>query len=103
MALSVFQLCLGSAPTEAIAQGGRDATCCAILSYMADQGLTQDSVIALGNSGLEPDPETPIIEPGNNGGNVIVEPPPVSNQGNQDNNQDNSTKTTTKTTTKGTK
>ena len=75
----------GTSTNYVVAQGGCDADCWAILSYLADQGLTQEDIIALGNSGLEPDPDTPIIEPGNNGGYVIVEPPPVSNQGNQGN------------------
>ena len=65
----------GTSTNYAVAQGC-DAQCWAILSYLSDQGLDQEQIENLGNSGLEPDPDTPVIVPGDNGGYVIVRPPP---------------------------
>ena len=40
-----------------------DPYCWAVLAYLRDQGLSREDVIALGNSGLAPDPNTPQIVP----------------------------------------
>ena len=64
----------GSDVNYAVAQEECDAQCWAILAYLVDQGLSQQEIIDLGNSDIEPDPETPTIVPGEDGGYEIVEP-----------------------------
>ena len=80
----------GSDINYAVAQGECDAQCWAILAYLQDLGLNQQQIEDLGNSGLEPDPETPAIVPGDNGGYEIVEPePPADNNQQQKDQQQN--------------
>ena len=77
----------GSDINYAVAQGECDAQCWAILAYLQDLGLNQQQIEDLGNSGLEPDPETPAIVPGDNGGYKIVEPEPPADNNQQQNDQ----------------
>lgn len=53
----------GSDVNYAIAQDECDAECWAILKYLTEQGLSQQDIIDLGNSGIEPDPDTPDFTP----------------------------------------
>ena len=50
-------------PVAAAQQQVCDPYCWAVLAYLGDQGLTREDIIALANSGLAPDPNTPQILP----------------------------------------